>query len=71
MNTVKIIALLCRLTNPHDCHEETIKSVLVGPTVSMISCAVGQPALAEFMAERPAYRLELWRCEAADKGDPV
>jgi hypothetical protein len=54
---IKIIAVLCSLSSPANCHEQTVTA-----EVSMQSCLMGAPQLAEWMKQHPAERLAAWRC---------
>jgi hypothetical protein len=58
---IKIIAVLCSLSSPANCRELTVTtSDFAG--VSMQSCLMGAPQLAEWMNQHPAERLAAWRC---------
>ena len=56
---IKIIAVLCSLSSPATCHEQTVTTSDFAD-VSMQSCQMGAPQLAEWM--NPAERLAAWRC---------
>jgi hypothetical protein len=58
---IKIIAVLCSLSSPESCHEQMVTSSDFAD-VSMQSCMVGAPQLAEWMKQHPAERLAAWRC---------
>jgi hypothetical protein len=58
---IKIIAVLCSLSAPSSCHEQTVTSSDF-TDVSMQSCLMGAPQLAEWMRQHPAERLAGWRC---------
>ena len=58
---IKIIAVLCSLSSPANCHEETVTTSDFA-SVSMQSCMMGAPQLAEWMKQHPAERLAKWRC---------
>jgi hypothetical protein len=58
---IKIIAVLCSVSSPANCHEETVTTSDFAE-VSMQSCLMGAPQLAEWMKEHPAERLAAWRC---------
>jgi hypothetical protein len=58
---IKIIAVLCSLSSPANCYEETVTTSNFA-AVSMQSCLMGAPQLAEWMKEHPAERLAAWRC---------
>jgi hypothetical protein len=55
---IKIIAVLC---SPVNCHEQTVTTSYLAD-VSMQSCLMGAPQLAEWMKQHPAERLAAWRC---------
>ena len=59
---IKIIAVLCSLSSPADCHEQTVTTSDFAE-VSMQSCLMGAPQLAAWMKEHPDERLAAWRCE--------
>jgi hypothetical protein len=59
---IKIIAVLCSLSAPANCREETVTTSDFAE-VSMQSCLMGAPQLAEWMRQHPAERLATWRCE--------
>ena len=52
---IKIIAVLCNLASPANCHEQTVTTSDFAD-VSMQSCLMGAPQLAEWM-NHPAERL--------------
>jgi hypothetical protein len=58
---IKIIAVLCNLSAPANCHEQTVTTPDFAD-VSMQSCLMGAPQLAEWMNLHPAERLAGWRC---------
>jgi hypothetical protein len=58
---IKIIAVLCSLSSPASCREETVTTSDFAE-VSIQSCLMGAPQLAEWMKEHPAERLAAWRC---------
>jgi hypothetical protein len=58
---IKIIAVLCNLSAPASCHEQTVTTSDFAE-VSMQSCLMGAPQLAEWMKQHPAERLAAWRC---------
>ena len=58
---IAIIAVLCSLSAPASCHEQTVTtSEFAG--VSMQSCLMGAPQLADWMNHHSAERLAAWRC---------
>ena len=58
---IKIIAVLCSLSSPTDCHEQIVTTSDFAD-VSMQSCLMGAPQFAEWMRQHPAERLAGWRC---------
>lgn len=58
---IKIIAVLCSLASPSNCHEQLVTSSDFAE-VSVQSCLMGAPQLADSMNQHPAERLAAWRC---------
>jgi len=58
---IKIIAVLCSLSSPTNCHEQLVTSSDFAE-ISVQSCLMGAPQLAEWMNQHPAERLAAWRC---------
>ena len=58
---IKIIAVLCNLSSPTNCYEQIVTTSDFAD-VSMQSCLMGAPQLAEWMNQHPAERLAAWRC---------
>jgi hypothetical protein len=58
---IKIIAVLCSLSSPANCHEQIVTTSDLA-NVSMQSCLMGAPQLADWMTQHPAERLAAWRC---------
>jgi hypothetical protein len=58
---IKIIAVLCSLASPSNCHEQLVTSSDFAE-VSVQSRLMGAPQLAEWMNQHPAERLAAWRC---------
>jgi len=58
---IKIVAVLCSLSSPADCHEQIVTTSDFAD-VSMQSCLIGMPQLAEWMKQHPAEHLAAWRC---------
>jgi len=58
---IAIIAVLCSLSSPANCHEQTVTTSDFAD-VSMQSCLMGAPQLADWMKQHPAERLATWRC---------
>ena len=64
---IKIIAVLCSLSSPTNCHEQTVTTSDFA-SVSVQSCLMGAPQLADWMKEHPAERLAGWRCVIGKQG---
>ena len=58
---IKVIAVLCSLASPTNCHEQLVTSSDFAE-ISVQSCLMGAPQLAEWMNQHPAERLAAWRC---------
>ena len=58
---IKIVAVLCSLVSPANCHDQIVTTSDFAE-VSMQSCLMGAPQLAEWMNQHPAERLAGWRC---------
>jgi hypothetical protein len=58
---IKVIAVLCNLSSPAICHEQIVTTSDFAD-VSMQSCLMGAPQLADWMKLHPAERLAGWRC---------
>ncbi|WP_445219507.1 hypothetical protein ACKWRH_04640 [Bradyrhizobium sp. Pa8] len=58
---IKIIAVLCSLSSPTNCHEQIVTTSDFA-NISVQSCLMGAPQLAEWMNQHPAERLAAWRC---------
>jgi len=63
---IKIIAVLCSLSSPASCHEQIVTTSDFAD-VSMQSCLMGVPQLAEWMKQHPAERLAAWRCVIGER----
>ncbi|ULK95272.1 hypothetical protein [Bradyrhizobium sp. I71] len=64
---IKIIAVLCSLASPTNCHEQIVTTSDFAQ-ISVQSCLMGAPQLAEWMNQHPAERLAAWRCVIGDRG---
>ena len=62
-----IIAVLCSLSAPANCHEQTVTTSDF-TDVSVQSCLMGAPQLADWMKQHPAERLAAWRCVIGRQG---
>ena len=58
---IKIVAVLCSLAFPTDCREHIVTTSDFAE-VTVQSCLMGAPQLAEWMNQHPAERLAAWRC---------
>lgn len=58
---IKIIAVLCSLASPENCHEQIVTTSDF-TDISVQSCLMGAPQLADWMKQHPAERLAAWRC---------
>jgi hypothetical protein len=58
---ISIIAILCSLSSPTDCHEQTVTTSDF-ENISLQSCLMGAPQLAEWMKDHPGQRLARWKC---------
>jgi len=58
---IKIIAVLCSLASPSNCHEQIVTTSDFAQ-ISVQSCLMGATQLAEWMNQHPAERLAAWRC---------
>ncbi|RZN12478.1 hypothetical protein CWO91_04090 [Bradyrhizobium genosp. SA-3] len=64
---IKIIAVLCSLATPTNCHEQIVTTSDFAE-VSVQSCLMGAPQLADWMNQHPAERLAAWRCVIGKQG---
>lgn len=64
---IKIIAVLCSLASPTSCHEQLVTSSDFAQ-ISVQSCLMGAPQLADWMNQHPAERLAAWRCVIGQQG---
>lgn len=58
---IVILATLCRLAAPYDCHNQVVTTSEV-TEISMGDCMHGMPKLVEWAKAFPAYQLKGWRC---------
>lgn len=59
---LKIIATLCRIADPTNCHDVTLTTSDI-QDLTMTTCLVGQPALADWMQQHPNEWLAGWKCQ--------
>ena len=64
---IKIIAVLCSLSSPANCYERFVTTSDFAD-VSVQSCLMGAPQLADWMKQHPAERLAAWRCVIGKQG---
>ena len=62
---ITILAVLCSLASPANCQELTVTTSDFAD-VSMQSCLMGAPQLAEWMKQHPE-RLAAWRCVSGNR----
>ena len=58
---IKIIAVLCSLSSPANRHDQTVTTSDFAD-ISMQSCLMGAPQLADWMKQHRAERLAAWHC---------
>jgi hypothetical protein len=58
---IQIIAVLCSLSAPADCREQTVTTSDF-QDLSVTSCLMGAPQLADWMKNHPGQRLAGWKC---------
>lgn len=58
---IKIIATICSLADPSVCTDKTVTTSDFAE-ISMQSCLMGAPQLADWMKGFPGQRLAGWRC---------
>lgn len=66
---IKIIAVLCSLSSPANCHEQTVTTSDFAE-LSMQSCLMGAPQLAEWMKQHPAAPSDNDRDSVGGSGIP-
>jgi hypothetical protein len=64
---IAIIAVLCSLSAPASCQEQTVTTSDFAD-VSVQSCLMGAPQFADSMKQHPAERLAAWRCVIGKQG---
>jgi hypothetical protein len=64
---IKVIAVICHIVSGQ-CHEETVTTSDMSG-VGMQVCQIGQPQLADWMKQKPQYRLAKWKCQIGDRGN--
>ena len=63
---IKIVAVLCSLSSPTNCHQQIVTTSDFA-AISVQSCLMGVPQLAEWMKQHPAERLASWRCASGNQ----
>ena len=58
---ITITAMLCSLAFPGNCHEQVVTTSAFA-NISLTSCMMGAPQIADWMKQHPADRLAGWRC---------
>ena len=58
---VQVIAVLCSLAPPADCNEQAV-TISDFADISMQSCLMSAPQIAEWTKQHPGQRLAAWRC---------
>lgn len=58
---IQIIAVLCSLSSPADCREQIVTNSDFAE-ITMTSCLMGAPQLADWMKDHPGQRLAGWKC---------
>ena len=64
---IMIIAVVCSLSSPTNCYEQTVTTSDLAD-ISVQSCLMGAPQLADWMKQHPAERLAAWRCVIGRQG---
>jgi hypothetical protein len=64
---IKIITGLCSLSSPANSREQVVTTSDFAD-VSMQSCLMDAPQLADWMKQHPAERLAAWRCVIGEQG---
>lgn len=59
---IKLVAVLCSLSAPHPCHDETVTTA-----ISMSECMIAVKGLGEWSAQFPAYYVAGWKCQMGAK----
>lgn len=68
---MKIIATLCSLSAPSDCHDETVASIAFTDGPIRPLCQIAMPELASWMRNYPEFRLAEWKCVVAEKREGI
>lgn len=59
---IKLLAVLCRLAAPHDCHDQEVTT-----SITMGECLIAVKSLPEWSNQFPAYYVGGWRCQIGIK----
>jgi len=63
---IKLIAVLCRIAAPFDCHDEMVTN-----NTSMLACTMAMRDLPEWAKQFPAYHLSHWKCQIGEKANSI
>lgn len=70
---IKVIAVLCSLSDPNVCHNHTLVSANMGDLPIPV-CMQGSPELRDMLvdlvADHPNERLKTWLCEMGERISP-
>jgi hypothetical protein len=58
---IKVLAIICKIASADDCQELTVTTSDLAD-ISLQSCMMGAPQLADWMKGHPGYRLASWKC---------
>ena len=58
---IRVIAVICSLSSPENCYEQVVTTSDFAD-ITVQSCLMGAPQLADWMKQHPAERLAGWRC---------
>jgi hypothetical protein len=67
---ITIIAVLCSLASPNSCHDQVVTRSDFA-NISMQSCLMGAPQLADWMKDHPDQRLAGWKCVFGKPAEPA
>ena len=59
---IKLIAVLCRLAMPTECHDETVTTA-----ISMTACTIAVRDLPEWSKQFPNHYVAAWKCQMGSK----
>ena len=70
---VKVIAVLCHISNPSLCLEETVTDSNLTEGLTLQSCLLAPPELAKWHSNLPSYqqyRVTGWKCQFGNREPP-